>query len=134
MPLVLASLLCVMILLCVHQFAAFAHAGGSAPGPVVEHSSHPGSVGGIGGYQTQPVGSVPASLEEVEASGADPVNAQSLTALLLVVFFGAGLGLLFGGRRSRRDAALLISWRKLPSITRHLPSKPTPSSLSTFLL
>jgi len=133
-PLVAAFFLCAAVLLCAHQFVGFAAGIGFSPDPVAEHSSHSGSMGAGGGGQTQPGGYVPASLEEVEASDEDPVNAESLASLLLVVFFGAVLGLLFGGRMWRRDVASLLTERRLASVTCCLPKQPSASRLSVFLL
>ena len=118
-------LLCVAVFLCAHQFAGFSVSIGVSTGLVAGHSSHSGSMGATGGY-------MPASLEEVEAAGEDVVNAQNLTALLLI-FFGAVLGLLFGGRKWRRNDALLLSDRWLSSIITHLPPGPASPRLSVFL-
>ena len=125
-PVAAAFLLCVAVLLCAYQLAGFSAGIGVPTGLVAGHSSHSGSMGATGGY-------VPASLEEVEDAGEDLVNAQNLTALLLV-FFGAVLGLLFGGRKWRRNEALLLSERWLASVITHLPPGPVSPRLSVFLL
>lgn len=125
-PFAAAFLMCVVVLLCAHQFAGFSANIGGSTGLVAGHSSHSGSMGATGDY-------VPASLEEVEDAGEDLANAQNLTALLLV-FFGAVLGLLFGGRKWRRNEALLLSERRLASIVTHLPPGPASPRLSVFLL
>ncbi len=125
-PVAAAFLLCVAVLLCAYQLAGFSAGIGVPTGLVAGHSSHSGSMGATGDY-------VPASLEEVEDAGEDLVNAQNLTALLLV-FFGAVLGLLFGGRKWRRNEALLLSERRLASVITHLPPGPASPRLSVFLL
>lgn len=133
-PLVAAFLLCFAALLCAHQFTGFVAEPDFSSAPMAEHSPHQGSMGAAGGNQTQVGGYLPASLEEMEASGEGPVDAESLTALLLVVFFGVVLGLLFGGRMGRRDEALLLSERRLTPIIHYLQPGPSSSRLSVFLL
>lgn len=132
-PLVAAFLLCFVVLLCAHQFAGITP-GGALASPATEDSSHADSSTGSSGGLTQAGGNLPAFLEEAESSDEGPVNAENLTALLLMVFFGAALGLLYGGRMWRRDDALVLPGRRLASVTCCLPRQPSASRLSVFLL
>lgn len=132
-PIVAAFLLCFAVLLYAHQFAGVTSGSDTLAATATGHSSHADGKGSAGGH-TQHGGYLPASLEEDESSDEGPVNAKSLTALLLVVFFGAVLGLPFGGWMWRRDGALLLSERRLASITHHLQPEPASSRLSVFLL
>lgn len=132
--LVVALFLCLAALLYSHQFAGLTPGSGTLAAPTMEHSSPADNMGATGDGHTQTVGYLPAALEEAETSDEAPVNAEYLTALLLMVFFGAVLGLLFGGRMWRRDEALLLSERRLTPIVHHLPPRPSSSRLSVFLL
>jgi len=133
-PLVAAFLLCFAILLYSQQPAWLTSGSDTLAAPITEHSSHVSSNGADGGGHTQTGSYLSASLEEAETSDKQPINAEYLTALLMMIFFGAVLGLLFGGRMWRRDGALLLARRRLASVTRHFPRGPASSRLSVFLL
>ncbi len=73
-----------------------------------------------------------APMEEAEPADKQPVNAGSLTALL-VTFLLASLGLLAGvSWAHRRDRVYLLVRRRLPSSTYHAPHKPPLSLLEVF--
>jgi hypothetical protein len=74
--------------------------------------------------------------EEAEDGDERPVNAKRLTALLLVAFMGAGLGLLLGGKLLLRRSRLVQTngRRCLPSFGRPSPQRPTAPLISVFRL
>lgn len=73
--------------------------------------------------------------EETESGIRHPVNVEYLTALLFAVFFGAALGLLFGGGQLwNRNRVLLFAERRLPAVSAPLPRDTAAPLLSVFTL
>ncbi len=74
--------------------------------------------------------------EEVETGGEQPVNAESLTALLLsVALIGTALGLLLQGRLILRRGALLpLFEQRLPSFPNFAAREPAGPLFSVFRL
>ena len=82
------------------------------------------------------VGYLAVPAEEAENGDERPVNAERLTALLLVAFMGAGFGLLLGGKLLLRRSRLVQpnGRRFLPSFGRPSPQRPTAPLISVFRL
>ncbi len=121
-PLLAAFVLCLGVFLLPHGLVSITPAPSV---PAVEYSTHADAVSDI-----YPV----ASIEEKDLAFGTPVNVEHLTAFALVVFFGAVLGLLYGGAPMGRSRGFLLAGRRLPAIVCARPRKTTPALLSVFIL
>ena len=126
-------LLCLGVFLYPQQLAQPTIGSETPAAPAAGRSTQTGTAQLVDGY-TSAGSHLVASVEEVEPEDKKPVNAEYLTSLLAVVYFGCILGLLFGGRIRGRDGALLLAFRRLPSLVPRPPRVPTASLLSVFRL
>ena len=134
-PFVVAFFLCLVAFLHPYQLTqpvtgmemAFSKA------PVTVHSASSGAEKPMGGH-TLAGNYLAAFLEEAEIVNQSSVNAEHLTVLLLVVFFGVLLGVLGGKRTWRKKKAFLFLERRVTPVAGSPPRKLAPPLLSVFLL
>jgi hypothetical protein len=129
-----AMVVCLAVLACSQRLEAGPQASTNLP------AAHPpgGSYAddGSNGHPKK-VSYLAVPADEAEAGDEQPVNAKRLTALLVVVFMGAALGMLLGGKLllQRSGSSMQPNWRRfLPSFRRPSPQRPTAPLLSVFRL
>ena len=132
-PIAVLFILCLVAFLYPYQLMQLTTGMFTPAASTTEYSSHAGVAKPEGGHYA--AGNYPsAALEESETGNQLPVNAEYLTALLLVVFFGVLLSVL-GGRHSwHRQRALRLTKRPMPPVNGSYPCGLSSSLLSVFIL
>jgi len=129
-----AMVVCLAVLVCSQRLEADSQASTNLPAAHPPGGSHADD-----GSNSLPkkVGYLAVPAEEAEAGDEHPVNAKRLTALLFVVFTGAALGMLLGGKLllQRSGSPVQPNGRRfLPSFGHPPPQRPTAPLLSVFRL
>lgn len=132
-PFVATVLLCLGAFLNPQQLAQPTIGSETPATPAAGRSAQTGTAQLVDGY-TSAGSPLVTFVEEVGPEDKQPVNAEYLTLLLTVFYFGCILGLVFGGRIRDRDDALLLAFRRLPSLVPRPARVPTASLLSVFRL
>ena len=129
-----AMVVCLAVLVCSQRLEA-----GSQASTITPAAHPPGGSHADDGTNSLPkkVGYLVVPAEEAEAGDEHPVNAQRLTALLFVIFIGAALGMLLGGKLlvQRSGSPMQPDGRRFsPVFGRPSPQRPTAPLLSVFRL
>ena len=132
-PVVVAFVLCFVAFLYPYQLAQPGIGTSLFTVPATAHSSSLDAEKPADGNALA-VNYLAVSLEEAEAGNQSPVNAEHLTALLLVMFFGILLGVLGGKRTWHRKKAFSLTERRVTLVAGSPPRQLAPALLSVFIL
>lgn len=127
-----AVVACLAVFVCFQRLEAGPQFSTILPVAHLPGTSHAGD-----GSNSHPTnnGYLPVPAEETEAGDKDPVNAELLTALLFVVFMGAALGVLLGGKLLlRRILVMQDNGQRPPYFGRPSPQRPAAPLLAVFRL